>query len=82
MMQKEEEKQEEQRGRVALNMGAGGSHPKAMSVPERKEITRMRWADCENDERKEEEQEKEKETKQETGQEELMSEKPTFRAER
>ena len=63
MMQKEEERLEKQRGRVAPNMEAGGSHLQAMSVPERKEIRRMRWADCENDERKEE------------GQEELMSEK-------
>ena len=31
------EDQEGQRGRVAPNMGAGGSHPKAMSVPERRE---------------------------------------------
>ena len=37
MMQKEEEDQEEQRGRVAPNMGAGGSHPQAMSVLERRE---------------------------------------------
>ena len=39
----------------------------------------MRWADCEDDERKEEEereQETEKETRQETRQEELTSEKP------
>ena len=78
MLQKEAEDQEGQRGRVALNMGAGGSHPQAMSVPERRETRGMRWADCEDDEGKEEEerkQEKEKETRQETGQEELTSEK-------
>ena len=33
MMQKEEMEQEEQRGRVAPNMGAGGSHPQATSDP-------------------------------------------------
>ena len=68
MMQKEEEDQEGQRGRVAPDMGAGGSHPWAMSVPERKETQEMIWADCEDDEGKEE---NEKETRQETGQEEL-----------
>ena len=55
MMQKEED-QEGQRGRVALNVGAGGSHPQAMSAPERREAQEMRWADCEDDEGKEEEE--------------------------
>ena len=65
MMQKEEEEQEEQRGRVAPNMGAGGSHPQAMSVPERRETQGMRWADC-RDERKEGEgQETERERQEE-----------------
>ena len=65
MMQKEEEQeQEEQRDRVAPNMGAGGSHPQAMSVPERKETRGMRWADCEDDERQEEEGERERQTRQ------------------
>ena len=85
MMQKEEEDQDGQRGRVAPNMEAGGSHPQAMSVPERKETQEMRWADCEDDEGKEEEekeQEKEKETRQETEEEELTSEEPRLRAER
>ena len=36
-MQKEDEEQEEQRGRVAPNMGAGGSHTQAMSVPKRRD---------------------------------------------
>ena len=36
MMQKEEEDQEGQRGRVARDMGAGGSHPQA-NVGPRKE---------------------------------------------
>ena len=49
MMQKEEEDKEGQRGRLAPNMGAGGSHPQAMSVTERKESQEMRWADCEDD---------------------------------
>ena len=64
MMQKEEEKQEKQRGRVAPNMEAGGSHSQAMSVPERREIRRMRRADCENDERKEEEERERDETRE------------------
>ena len=41
MIQKEEEEQKEQRGRIAPNMGAGGSHPQAMSVPERREMGRL-----------------------------------------
>ena len=61
MMQKEDEEQEEQRGRVAPNMGAGGSHPQAMSCPERRETQEMRWADYEDDEGKEEEEEQETE---------------------
>ena len=81
MMQQEEMEHEEQRGRVAPNMGAGGSHPQATSDPrkKKKETREMRWADCEDDERQEEgkkEQETEKETRQETGQEELTNEKP------
>ena len=74
MMQKEEMEQDEQRGRVAPNMGAGGSHPQATSDPReeeaeerRKGTRRPRWADCEDDEGKEEEeQETEKERQQET----------------
>ena len=74
MMQKEEMEQEEQQGRVAPNMGAGGSHPQATSDPReeeaeerRKGTRRPRWADCEDDEGKEEEeQETEKERQQET----------------
>ena len=65
-------KQEEQRGRVAPNMGAGGSHPQATSGPrgeeakERRKGTRgPRWADCEDDQgREEEEQETERERQQ------------------
>ena len=36
MMQKEEMEQEEQRGRVASNMAAGGSYPQAMADPRRR----------------------------------------------
>ena len=46
---------------VAPHMGAGGSHPQAMSVPEGKETQGMRWADCDDDAGKEEE-EREQET--------------------
>ena len=74
MMQKEEMEKDEQRGRVAPNMGASGSHPQAASDPReeeagerRKETRRPRWADCEDDEGKEEEeQETERERQQET----------------
>ena len=37
MMQKEKMEYEEQRGRVAPNMGAGGSHPQATSDPRKNE---------------------------------------------
>ena len=50
MMQNEEEKQ---RGRVAPDIGAGGSHTQATSDPkggETKETRGMGWADCEDDE--------------------------------
>ena len=80
MMQKEEEKQEEQLGRVAPNMGSWWLTPPGHVGPRKERETRgMRWADCEDDERQEEEereQETEKETWQESGQEELTSEKP------
>ena len=36
MMQQEEMEHEEQRGRVAPNMGAGGSHPRPRQIPERR----------------------------------------------
>ena len=60
---------EEERVRMAPNMGAGGSHPQATSDPgeremaEEKETRGMRWADCEDDEGKEEE-EREQETEE------------------
>ena len=58
MMQQEEMQHEEQRGRVAPNMGAGGSHPQATSDPgkEKKETRVLSWADC-NDEEVEENEE-------------------------
>ena len=68
MMQQEEMEHEEQRGRVAPNMGAGGSHPQATSDPrkKKKETRALRWADCNDEEGKEneEEVEEEKETEQ------------------
>ena len=86
MMQKADEEQEEQRGRVAPHMGGLVAHtPRPWSFPERRETSWMRWADCEDDERQEEEEREqkiEKETMQETGQEELTSETTGFRAER
>ena len=56
MMQQEEMEHEEQRGRVAPNMGAGGSHPQATSDPrkKKKETRVLRWADCNDEEGKEE----------------------------
>ena len=52
MMQQEEIEHEEQRGRVAPNMGAGGSHPEATSDPrkKKKETRVLRWADCNDEE--------------------------------
>ena len=65
--------EEDERVRMAPDMGAGCSHPQATSDPgerereEKRETRGMRWADCEDDEGKEKEgQEKEKETRQET----------------
>ena len=67
MMKGEEEQEtaEEDEGRVRMapNMGAGGSHPQAMTDPEEEEmkeeekkgVRRLRWADSEDGERKEEE---------------------------
>ena len=42
MMQKEEMELKEQRGRVAPNMGAGGSHPQATSDPREEEAEERR----------------------------------------
>ena len=86
MMQKEEMEQEKQRGRVAPNMGAGGSHPQANPREEeaeerKKETRRPRWADCKDDEGKgEEEQEteggKQQEVKDKKGQEKEKETRP------
>ena len=82
MMKSEEEQKadEEERGRVAPNMGAGGSHPQAMSDPgngeeEKREARVLSWADCKDEEVEENQEgaEGEKETRQE---EELTGEKP------
>ena len=63
MMQQEEMEHEEQRGRVAPNMGAGGSHPQATSDTGKKKV--LRWADCNDEEGKENEEEVEEEKKTE-----------------
>ena len=56
-------------GRMAPDMGAGGSHPQAISDPEKEEekeeTRRMRWADCDDDEGKEEEEQETKEEREE-----------------
>ena len=56
--QQEMREREEERVRMAPNMGAGGSHPQAMADPEEEEmkeeekkgVRRLRWADSEDDE--------------------------------
>ena len=67
MMQKKEDAHEGERSRMAPYMGAGGSHPQAMSVPERRETRGMRWADCEDDERQEEEERQRKKQSKRAG---------------
>ena len=79
MVQKEKKEHDEQRGRVAPNMGAGGSHLQATSDPrkkekEKKETLVLRWADCNDEEVKENEEEAEEE--KESGQWEMMEETP------
>ena len=75
MMQQEDMEHEEQRGRVALNMGAGGSHSQATSDPRKKKETRVpRWADCNDEEGKENEEEVEEE--KEAGQQEMTDKRP------
>ena len=71
--------EEDERGRVAPNMGAGGSHPQATSDPgkeekEKKETRVLSWADCDDEEVKENEEEVEEE--KETGQREMTDERP------
>ena len=70
---------EEERGRVAPNMGAGGSHPQATSDPGKeekgkKETRMLSWADCNDEEAKENEEEVKEEKV--TGQTEMTDEKP------
>ena len=76
MMQQEEMEHEEQRGRVAPNMGAGGSHPQATSDPRKKnkETRVLRWADCNDEEGKENEEKVEEE--KEAGQWEMTEKRP------
>ena len=65
---------EEERVRMAPNMGAGGSHPQAMSDPRKKKETRgLRWADCNDEEGKENEEEVEEQ--KEVGQRERTDER-------
>ena len=70
---------EEEWGRVAPNMGAGGSHPQATSDPGKeekgkKETRMLSWADCNDEEAKENEEEVKEE--RETGQREMTDERP------
>ena len=79
MDEDEEADEENERGRVAPNMGAGGSHPQATSDLGRKEEEKnearvLSWADC-NDEEVEENQ-KEVEQEKETRQWETTEERP------
>ena len=63
----ETREKEEEGIRMAPNMGAGGSHPQAMSDPRKKKETQgSRWADCNDEEgmKNEEEVEEEKEVGQ------------------
>ena len=73
------ESEEDGRGRVAPNMGAGGSHPQATSDPRKEEKKKnetrvLSWADCNDEEGKENEEEVEEE--KEAGQWEKTEERP------
>ena len=79
MMQKEEMEQGKRRGRVAPNMGAGGSQPQATSDPGKEEKEKkwtrvLSWADCNDEEVQENEEEVEQE--KETRQRETTEERP------
>ena len=76
MDEDQEAEEEDERGRVAPNMGAGGSHPQATSDPgkEKKETRVLSWADCNDEEVEENEEEVEEE--KETGQRETSDERP------
>ena len=73
MDEDQEAEEENERGRVAPNMGAGGSHSQATSDPgmKRKETRVLRWADCNDEEVKQNAEEVEGE--KETGQREMAS---------
>ena len=73
------ESEEDGRGRVAPDMGAGGSHPQATSDPRKEEKKKnetrvLSWADCNDEEGKENEEEVEEE--KEAGQWEKTEERP------
>ena len=76
MDEDQEAGEENERGRVAPNMGAGGSHPQATSDPrkKKKETRVLRWADCSDEEVKGNDEEVEEE--KEAGQREMMDERP------
>ena len=79
MMKKEEDQEadeEDEQGRVAPNMGAGGSHPQATSDP--REARALSWADCKDEEETTEErppglEEEEMENEPKTQQEEKLT---------
>ena len=79
MMKKEEDQEadeEDEQGRVAPNMGAGGSHPQATSDP--REARALSWADCKDKEETTEErppglEEEEMENEPKTQQEEELT---------
>ena len=76
--EEQEADEEDERDRVAPNMGAGGSHPQATSVPRKEKVKKetrvLSWADCNDEEVKENEQEVEQE--KETRQWETTEERP------
>ena len=78
MMKREEDQEanEEEQGRVAPNMGAGGSHPQATSDP--REARALSWADCKDEKETTEErppglEEEEMENEPKTQQEEKLT---------
>ena len=79
MMKKEEDQEadeEDEQGRVAPNMGAGGSHPQATSDP--REARALSWADCKDEKETTEErppglEEEEMENEPKTQQEEKLT---------
>ena len=49
----EKENEEDERVQVAPNMGAGGSHPQAMTDSGEEDGKRKRWADYDDEDEKE-----------------------------